>query len=72
MRVHLGARDYDPGLGRFVSADPVIDHGDRRGPSARCWVELRPDRARAGLPGPRERLNAGSPTARWPFKLMDE
>jgi RHS repeat-associated protein len=26
--VHLAAREYDPGIGRFVSADPVIDHGD--------------------------------------------
>ncbi|MCU7724010.1 polymorphic toxin-type HINT domain-containing protein [Actinoplanes sp. KI2] len=25
---HLGARDYDPGLGRFVSADPVQDLND--------------------------------------------
>jgi hypothetical protein len=22
--VHLGARDYDPGIGRFISADPVM------------------------------------------------
>ncbi|MFJ6198245.1 RHS repeat domain-containing protein [Micromonospora sp. NPDC092111] len=27
---HLGARDYDPGAGRFVSADPVVDHQDRQ------------------------------------------
>ncbi len=26
--VHLGARDYDPALGRFVSADPVMDVSD--------------------------------------------
>jgi RHS repeat-associated protein len=26
--VQLGIREYDPGIGRFVSADPVIDHGD--------------------------------------------
>jgi len=25
---HLGAREYDPTIGRFISADPVIDHGD--------------------------------------------
>jgi RHS repeat-associated protein len=25
---HLGAREYDPTVGRFISADPVIDHGD--------------------------------------------
>ena len=26
--VHLGARDYDPTTGRFLTADPVIDTGD--------------------------------------------
>jgi len=25
---HLGAREYDPALGRFVSGDPVFDDGD--------------------------------------------
>jgi RHS repeat-associated protein len=25
---HLGAREYDPGLGRFVSGDPVFDESD--------------------------------------------
>nr|WP_234543040.1 RHS repeat-associated core domain-containing protein [Streptomyces shenzhenensis] len=25
---HLGAREYDPSTGRFISADPVIDMGD--------------------------------------------
>jgi RHS repeat-associated protein len=25
---HLGAREYDPSVGRFVSADAVVDHGD--------------------------------------------
>jgi RHS repeat-associated protein len=25
---HLGAREYDPGTGRFISADPVLDQSD--------------------------------------------
>ncbi|MCW3819710.1 hypothetical protein ONA91_35265 [Micromonospora sp. DR5-3] len=26
--IHLGAREYDPATGRFISADPIVDHQD--------------------------------------------
>ncbi|MEN3611763.1 RHS repeat-associated core domain-containing protein [Plantactinospora sp. ZYX-F-223] len=26
--IHLGARDYDPAIGRFLSADPIVDTDD--------------------------------------------
>ncbi|MFF4658139.1 ricin-type beta-trefoil lectin domain protein [Streptomyces sp. NPDC001381] len=26
--VHMGAREYDPGTGRFITADPVLDESD--------------------------------------------
>jgi RHS repeat-associated protein len=40
--VHLGAREYDPGLGRFISVDPVIDIDDPLQMNAYAYANSRP------------------------------
>ncbi|ADB33091.1 YD repeat protein [Kribbella flavida DSM 17836] len=40
--VHLGAREYDPGLGRFISVDPVIDHEDPQQLNAYAYANNSP------------------------------
>ncbi|MFC0529734.1 RHS repeat-associated core domain-containing protein [Phytohabitans kaempferiae] len=39
---HLGAREYDPVHGRFVSADPVVDHGDPQQLNAYAYAANNP------------------------------
>ncbi|MEU2432939.1 RHS repeat-associated core domain-containing protein [Streptomyces sp. NPDC007861] len=40
--VHLGAREYDPALGRFISADPVLDLNDPVQKSGYVYCENNP------------------------------
>jgi RHS repeat-associated protein len=39
---HLGARDYDPATGRFVSVDPVLDPGDPQQLNAYGYADNNP------------------------------
>ncbi|MFD7778816.1 RHS repeat-associated core domain-containing protein [Streptomyces sp. NPDC059753] len=39
---HLGAREYDPDLGRFISVDPVIDIDDPQQMNAYAYANNRP------------------------------
>ncbi|WP_344891488.1 RHS repeat-associated core domain-containing protein, partial [Nonomuraea antimicrobica] len=40
--VHLGAREYDPKLGRFLSVDPIIDEGDPQQLNAYAYANNSP------------------------------
>ncbi|MFF8916681.1 polymorphic toxin-type HINT domain-containing protein [Streptomyces sp. NPDC015032] len=39
---HLGAREYDPGLGKFISVDPVIDYTDPQQMNAYAYANNSP------------------------------
>jgi RHS repeat-associated protein len=39
---HLGAREYDPTLGRFISVDPLIDIDDPQQMNAYAYANNRP------------------------------
>ncbi|MFE3942753.1 RHS repeat-associated core domain-containing protein [Streptomyces sp. NPDC059118] len=39
---HLGAREYDPGLGKFISVDPVIDYTDPQQMNAYAYASNSP------------------------------
>ncbi|WP_158509188.1 RHS repeat-associated core domain-containing protein [Aeromicrobium erythreum] len=40
--VHLGAREYDPGLGRFLSVDPVVEPDDPQQLNGYAYAENSP------------------------------
>ncbi|HET6760141.1 MAG TPA: RHS repeat-associated core domain-containing protein [Propionibacteriaceae bacterium] len=40
--VHLGARDYDPGTGRFVTVDPVLNAGDTQQMNGYTYADANP------------------------------
>nr|WP_260463723.1 RHS repeat-associated core domain-containing protein [Streptomyces sp. TRM72054] len=40
--IHLGAREYDPTLGRFISVDPLIDIDDPQQMNAYAYANNRP------------------------------
>jgi len=37
---HLGAREYDPAIGRFISADPIVDPHDPQQMQGYAYAEL--------------------------------
>jgi RHS repeat-associated protein len=39
---HLGAREYDPAIGRFVSVDPVVDYADPQQMNAYAYASNAP------------------------------
>lgn len=39
---HIGAREYDSGTGRFISVDPLIDHGDPQQMHGYCYANNSP------------------------------
>ena len=43
--VHLGAREYDPTIGRFVSVDPLLDIGDPQQMQGYSYANNRPTSA---------------------------
>ncbi|QES51438.1 hypothetical protein DEJ50_29940 [Streptomyces venezuelae] len=40
--VHLGAREYDPAIGRFISVDPIMDNTDPQQMQAYSYAENSP------------------------------
>ncbi|MEV4213696.1 RHS repeat-associated core domain-containing protein [Micromonospora sp. NPDC049662] len=59
---HLGARDYDPGTGRFDAADPVVDHQDSQQVNGYAYANNNPttftdpDGRRVRIPEPYDSL----------------